>query len=114
MGNDEGTRCGACGARVATGAACCGRCHARVSGDVEPSYAHADAYAGPPLPREASRWRKSDVSFGPFGRIVATVLLCMVPMWWAAGYSLVMLIMWVFFFSPLLLRSIWKKTPIRS
>lgn len=54
------------------------------------------------------------MSFGPFGRIVATLLLVIVPIWWSAGYSFIILIVWVFVFSPLLLRSIWKKTHIRS
>lgn len=52
------------------------------------------------------------MSFGPFGRITATILLCVLPLWWSLSYSFVMAIMWAFVIGPMLLRSIWKKTAI--
>ena len=106
--------CRSCGARVAVDAEWCGRCHTPVADPVPPSFARADAYLGPPVPRQFSRWRKSDVTFGPLGRIAASILLCAVPIWWAASFSFVMLVMWVFFVSPMVLRSIWRKTQIRD
>jgi hypothetical protein len=114
MEQRERTTCTACGSRVAAGAEWCGRCHAPLTSPEAAPPLHPDAYGGPALPRRFSRWRRSDVSFGPIGRIVASVLLCAVPIWWAAASSLVMLLMWVFVISPQLLRSIWKKTPIRN
>lgn len=66
------------------------------------------------MARETSRWRRSDVTFGPFGRVAATLLLCVLPILWAAGYSPVMLIIWTFVVSPLLLRSIWKKARVHT
>lgn len=52
------------------------------------------------------------MSFGPFGRVMATILLCAVPLWWSLTYSFVMFVMWVFVVTPLLLRSIWKRAAV--
>ena len=78
--------------------------------DEPPTFVAPDAYAGPPAPSAYSRWKKTSVSYGPVGRIAATILFCAVPIWWGLSYSIILAIMWVFFVGPLLLRSIWKKT----
>ena len=61
-----------------------------------------------------SRWAGNDVSYGPVGRILATIILVVLPVmylfWTVAPFGLVYLVA----ACPLLIGAIWKKTPIRS
>jgi hypothetical protein len=61
-----------------------------------------------------SRWSKSDLTFGPVGRVVATVLL-LVPLWWflngAGIFGLVGVVTYGLFLVPWALRDIWR--PVR-
>jgi hypothetical protein len=61
-----------------------------------------------------SRWAKSPTTFGPVGRIVATVLVCL-PVWWflfyTGGFGMVGLLLWVLVVLPWALRDIWRRVP---
>ena len=61
-----------------------------------------------------SRWVRSDVTFGPVGRLVATGL-ALAPVWWFVVYGgvfgIVGLIVWVPFLLPWVLRDIWRRVP---
>lgn len=119
-------RCGACGAALAPAAAWCGQCFAPVSaaGPAVTSAGPVAAAAGPsrmfmpaaaapaPLVRQ-TRWAKTPTTFGPVGRVVATVAL-LVPLlamlvggladpfvWGGAAVYGVVLVPWA-------LRDIWK------
>jgi hypothetical protein len=76
-------------------------------------------HAAPPQPLppsvDRSRWRGSQTTFGPVGRIVATVLLLMpvvffafAGMFWAGGF------IYVFLLLPWGLRDVWRRTRIRA
>jgi len=72
----------------------------------------------PPLPetRVYSRWRGSQVTFGPVGRLVMTVLM-LVPMWWfsqAVVGAWPGLVIWGVFILPWGLRDIWRRTRIHA
>jgi hypothetical protein len=61
-----------------------------------------------------SRWKQSEVSYGPVGRVVATVLVVF-PVLFAVFYSAVFLIagaLWGLFILPMALRHIWR--PVRD
>lgn len=64
--------------------------------------------------RRRSRWAHSEVTFGPRGRIVATLGM-FVPVWFflfhGGAYGLVGLPIWVFTFLPMGLRDIWRASP---
>lgn len=67
-------------------------------------------------PMRYSRWAGSAVSFGPVGRIVTTVLLCLpVPVFvfgmGADPYGLVGLGIWVLVVMPWALRDVWRRVP---
>ena len=117
--------CPKCGAGLAPDARWCTQCYEKLA-DPEPEAAEAEA--GTPVNVDTpiaytlgqvrwSRTIKSDTSFGLTGRIVATVLLVVLPILLflvmpTGPFALVGLAMWVFVIGPMLLRSIWKKTRI--
>ena len=79
------------------------------------------ARRGAPRPPTAepvrhSRWAKSHTSFGPTGRVVATVLLLLPLVVFAftlaSGVGIVGAGIWLFVVMPLGLRDIWKKAPL--
>ena len=93
----------------------CPRCLARVPEDeTEERFAPPDAFIGPRLRIRHSRWAGNDVSYGPVGRILATILLVVFPLvylfWTVAPFGLVYLVA----ACPLLLGAIWKKTAIHD
>jgi hypothetical protein len=64
------------------------------------------------LQRPTSRWRRSEVTFGPVGRLVATVVV-MVPIVFAIFYSVFFIIaaaIWALTLMPWALRDIWRRT----
>ncbi|MFL6136549.1 MAG: hypothetical protein ACJ74O_01970 [Frankiaceae bacterium] len=61
-----------------------------------------------------SRWARSDVTFGPVGRIVATVLVCVPDAWFAfgtGGFGFYGLVLWTVVVVPWALRDIWRRVP---
>jgi hypothetical protein len=66
--------------------------------------------ARPPAQVAASRWAKSDVSFGPVGRMVGTVLLLAVGAWLLV-FSLIGAGVWWLVVVPWALRDLWR--PVR-
>jgi hypothetical protein len=72
-----------------------------------------------------SRWKASAISFGPIGRIAATVL-ALLPVWWLLGANLTELALRYevgYFLGacaysglviPLILRDVWKRVPDRG
>jgi hypothetical protein len=65
-------------------------------------------------PLTGSRWEKSTVTFGPFGRIMMTILvLAPIPVLVlsaATGFAIVGLGIWLFLVTPWALRDIWRTT----
>jgi hypothetical protein len=62
-----------------------------------------------------SRWRKTQTSFGPVGRLVLTALL-LAPMWffWQTGvFGWQGMIVWGLFVLPWGLRETWQRTRLR-
>ena len=76
-------------------------------------FASADAFIGPPIPNGYSRWARSEVSFGPWGRILWTTVLCVLPVLWFSYAFFPIAIIWMVGLCPVVLRSIWKKVPRR-
>jgi hypothetical protein len=114
-------KCPSCGAGIADGAKWCPQCYARFDDETPveaidgspKEFAHPETYRPPP-PAEWSRWRSSSTTFGPFGRIVASLAL-LLPFYFffnAGVIGLVGLVMWIFIVMPMALRSIWKRTRI--
>ncbi|HET7531424.1 MAG TPA: zinc ribbon domain-containing protein [Mycobacteriales bacterium] len=77
-------RCSSCGAVLTAGATWCGQCFAAAAPPAPPAPASAPttAWAGPAVPAAGSerlmrttRWAKTDTTFGPVGRVLATVAL---------------------------------------
>ncbi len=112
--------CQSCGARLPSDAKWCPQCYAPVE-----TQAPSDPDPVPPIIQQKttlthgrySRWHKGDTSFGPVGRIVATVVLVVLPTVFfliipIGPFGLVGAALWIFVISPMLLRSIWKKTRV--
>jgi membrane protein required for beta-lactamase induction len=70
----------------------------------------------PPNAAHRSRWRGSAVTFGPFGRIVATVAL-VAPLWWwweTGLFGWPGLMIWAVVFMPWGRRDVWSPSRVRS
>lgn len=108
-------RCTECGATFRPDAEWCPQCYAPITRpEPEPTFAHPDAFIGPRFRIHYSRRARTDVSLGLVGRIVATLLLAVMPamflLWTLFPFGIVFVVAaW-----PVLLAAIWKKTPIRS
>ena len=109
---DERERCPVCEARLPQQAEWCGQCMTPI--DHAERYAAPDAFLGPPKPTGYSRRAKTDVSYGLFGRIVATIALGLFPVWLLLELFFPFAAVWIVAVWPILLPAIWKKTPIRS
>jgi hypothetical protein len=76
-------RCAACGATLAAGVQWCGQCFAaRSAAAPAVSTTWAGPVAAPPRAERVmrtTRWGKTDTTFGPLGRVIATVAL-LVPL----------------------------------
>jgi len=58
-----------------------------------------------------SRWQRSEVTFGPVGRVVVTILL-LIPVWFGVFYSVFFLVaaaIWGLWIVPLAYRDVWRK-----
>ena len=67
-----------------------------------------------PMNKHYSRWAKSEISMGPFGRVMTSLSL-LIPFFfffYAGALGFVGMAMWVFIVMPVILRSIWKKVPV--
>lgn len=64
------------------------------------------------MPKAYSRTAKTSVSFGPVGRVIATLLLVVMPAGFLLTYAFPFGVIYVVAAVPLLLSSIWKKTPV--
>jgi hypothetical protein len=116
--------CDACGATVAADAQWCGQCYAVAgraplsAGPLNPTTRTSltGATTQPRLPPTIvkSRWRKTQTTFGPVGRVLATIGL-VIPLiffavlaYYSRGLIIGGLIVWGVFLMPLGLRDIWK------
>ena len=76
-------RCASCGATLTAGAGWCGQCFSAVTAAATPvsTFRPAAAIARPALqlPERTTRWGQTPTTFGPVGRVVATLLL-LVPL----------------------------------
>ena len=95
---------------MGAGAEWCPQCLAKV--EPKRTFAPADAFLGPPPPKAYSRTVKTSVSYGPIGRLVATLLLVVLPVGFLLTYAFPFGIVYLVAAGPLLLQSIWKKTPV--
>ena len=108
-------RCGSCGAPLGKQTQWCARCLAPIPPEVEtPSFASPDAFLGPPIPKRFSRTARTQISFGFWGRLGLTVVLCALPVIYFGLYFFPLAIIWLFLFCPVVLPSIWKKVPVEN
>jgi hypothetical protein len=89
----------------------CSRCFVAPPAADE-KFSPPDAFLGPPLPRGYSRTVKTDVSMGLMGRIVATLLLCVIPVLAGITYVFPFGVLYLMAACPVLVPAIWKKTPL--
>ena len=71
-----------------------------------------DAFLGPPLPRGYSRTVRTDVSMGLMGRIVTTLLLCVIPVLAGITYVFPFGVLYLVAAVPVFVPAIWKRTPL--
>jgi hypothetical protein len=115
--------CPKCGAHNPQGAEWCSQCYAalvpeedrreQLAGEEEQRFARPTesiSVSGKPV---YSRWAGTEVSFGPVGRILATILVIGIGVLLGFNYSPVPAVIWLFLGAPVLLRSIWKRVPVR-
>jgi hypothetical protein len=57
--------------------------------------------------RPTSRWKRSEVTFGPIGRIIATAVV-LVPIFYSV-FFLVAAVLWAFLILPMATRDIWRR-----
>lgn len=97
----------------------CSQCYAKFEQPPEAANEPAQAFdpfrkadaIDKPLNARYSRWAKSETTFGPFGRIVASLSL-LIPLAFFVNsgmFGVVGIIMWIFVVMPMALRSIWKR-----
>ena len=105
--------CPACTAPLGKQTQWCARCLTPLpKAEEPPSFAPPDAFLGPPVPRRFSRTVKSDITFGFWGRVVLTIVLCVLPVVYFGLYFFPAAVIWLVAFCPLVLPSIWKKVPL--
>jgi hypothetical protein len=62
-----------------------------------------------------TRWQSSVLTFGPVGRLVCTVLLLLVLVWfvvYAGPFGLVGVVVWAGWVLPRALRDTWRRAPL--
>jgi hypothetical protein len=77
------------------------------------AYRPLPAPRGPVLGPPGDRWRASEVTFGPIGRMVATVLVTLPLLWFlhnAVPFGFIGAITYGFVIWPWALRDIWRRT----
>lgn len=117
--------CPRCGAHNPQRSEWCSQCYAALTpgppaddreaqaGEEERRFAHPTEYASVAGKPVYSRWARTETSFGPFGRIVLTLLVIAMGVALSFNYSPVPAVIWLFLATPVLLRSIWKRVPVR-
>jgi hypothetical protein len=121
-------QCHACGATLSAETTWCGQCFAPRGRAATTTTGYAPAPLGgagvmtrpvpapAALPRTArrSRWRKTQTTFGPVGRVIATVCLVVpFPLFIIAGivgdlFALGVAAIWAFVIMPWGLRDVWR------
>lgn len=69
-----------------------------------------------PTPQPGSRWHATHVTFGPVGRLIATLVLCGIPILVLAALgppAILFAGIWLLF-TPLGLRDIWRPVRVNS
>jgi hypothetical protein len=93
--NQDVNRCGPCGAALAADAAWCGQCFAQVPQRPAPGTPYDGFVPGAslpdqPVPMRTTRWGKTPTTFGPVGRILATIgLLIPLAVMTGGGFALI-------------------------
>ena len=108
----ELVRCLTCGASLRADAQWCGQCSTVIPQvpDEEPSLRRSlPEQAALAKPQHYSRWRKSETSFGPVGRILITLFMVGVGALFAWSRDIFAIIPWWGIAVPLVLRSVWAK-----
>lgn len=78
--------------------------------DEEPAVRrHVPQPVTPAAPQEFSRWRKTDTSFGPFGRLLITFVMVMIGALFVWSMNPFAFVPWLVIAMPLVLRSVWAK-----
>jgi hypothetical protein len=100
--------CGGCRATLHPDATWCGQCYAPVAVVATRFVPKAEAAA----PQTFSRWRSSDSSFGPFGRVSWTVGVAAVGALSLFSLDPFAIGGWFFVATPVILRSVWKRARV--
>lgn len=101
--------CTDCGATVPPGAAWCGQCLAAAAGvpAAQPGR-FVPAGSAPRRPQVLSRWRKTDTTFGPAGRLCWTVGVVLAAGFFVFSGSPFAIGGWCLIAGPMILRSVWR------
>ncbi|MGB8650851.1 MAG: hypothetical protein WCD35_09340 [Mycobacteriales bacterium] len=99
--------CQACGATSRAGAEWCTQCHLPFAVAAVP--ARLVPAAAPAVVPVYSRWRKTDTSFGPLGRVLWTVSMTAVAALFLFSMDLFAIVGWCGIAMPLVLRSVWAR-----
>lgn len=112
--------CDRCGAISPVGADWCGQCHVRfdASPELSPGARSRLASISPATvaaPQKFSRWKASETSFGPIGKLAITVVVLAVAGWLVVVANLDPLpaIVWCGLFAPWILRDLWRRHRVR-
>lgn len=65
-------------------------------------------------PQHYSRWRKSDTSFGPFGRLLITFVMVGIAALFVWSMNPFAFVPWLLIAMPLVLRSVWARKRVTS
>lgn len=106
--------CTSCGAQARPDATWCNQCHegfapaqeAVVPGRLVP-------LVHPPRPDQVwSRWRKSDTSFGPVGKVSWTVGMTLFAVLFLWSGNIFAVVAWCGLAMPLVMRSVWARARV--
>ena len=108
----ELVRCYSCGASLRADAQWCDQCSAMIPHpvDEEPSLRRSlPEQARLTAPQHYSRWRKSETSFGPVGRILITLVMVAIGALFVWSQNPFAYVPWLAIATPLVLRSVWAR-----
>lgn len=105
--------CASCGATTRSGASWCGQCFAPVTAAPPAASAPAGRFVPPAAAPRAdpvtSRWRKTDTTFGPVGRVAWTLAMVGVLVVFVFSGNPFAIGPWLLLAMPLVLRSVWAE-----
>lgn len=104
--------CSVCGASSRADATWCSQCHAPFAAPAPAPARLAPRQDAPSPPPVYSRWRKSDTSFGPVGRIGWTVGMTFFAVLFLWSGNIFAVGGWCFIAMPLVLRSVWSRSRV--